>query len=235
MRKAVLALPALFLLLNADVLERHPRELPPARTLPLEAALALLPGRNVGRLGRTGDALNLLFLGSPEQVAAALEDGGWTRLPPSIDASTAAGFDDLASGRPLTRFPPMNDYRLLGRLQDMNWVRVIKPLQTRHHFRLWRTGLFDASSRELWWGSGDYDLSIRWHDLSHRPDPDMDYERDYIGKTLSGKTGVEEISLVELPQIPRAGANDKGYPFRTDGRALLVRLAPNGPAAASQP
>jgi hypothetical protein len=224
MRKLVLTLPALFLALNADVLLPRSRALPAPRTVDLEAALAELPGRNVGRFGRTGDALNMVFVGAPEEVASSLNAAGWTRLPPTIAASVAEGFEDLFSGRPLTRFPPMNDYRLMGRCQDMNWVRVITPLQTRHHFRLWRTGLLDARGREFWWGSGDFDLSIRWRDLSHRPHPDLNLERDFLAESLKGVAAVERLSWRELAQIPQSGFNDKGYPFSSDGRALVVEL-----------
>jgi hypothetical protein len=119
----------------------------------------------------------------------------------------------------------MNDYRIMGRTQDMNWVRVVRPIQERHHFRLWRTGIADGKGREIWWGSGNYDLSVRWHDLSHTPDPDDDRERDFLAQTLAGLEGIEKLELIALPQIPKSGANDKGYPFRTDGRALLAVLA----------
>ncbi len=200
---------------------------PPSRLFKLEdldAELKSLPGRNQGRFGKPGNPLNLLFFGTEDEVRRALSGAGWTEIPLSVSASLLAGLGELARGRRLERFPPMNLYRLGGRVQTMNWVRVARPVAERHHFRLWRTGLSDARGRELWWGHGDYDLSVRWWDLSHRPDPEINRERDFLAGTLRERLEVETLRWVPLPQIPRSGANDKGYPFRTDGRALLVRL-----------
>ncbi|OGR86664.1 MAG: hypothetical protein A3J74_10245 [Elusimicrobia bacterium RIFCSPHIGHO2_02_FULL_57_9] len=183
-----------------------------------------LPGRNQGRFGRPGDALNIIFLGHESLACAVLESAGWTKLPLTFAACVKESLKELLRGEDLTRFPPMNRYNFHGRSQDMNWVRVIKPLEARHHFRLWRTGIKDERGRTLWWGSGNLDLTMRWIDFSHRPDPDMNLERDYLAETLRGSPHVQEMRLAHLPGIPLKGVNDKGYPFFTDGRALIIEL-----------
>lgn len=194
-----------------------------------EAALRGLPSRTSGRGSRPGDPLNMIFAGTENGIRAALKAAGWTELPISYTESIRAGIRDLLLGRKLERFPPMTIYYVLGRPQDMNWAKVITPVLRRHHFRLWRTGLKDGSGREIWWGTGNYDLSVRWTDLSHRPDPEMNAERDYVRHSLDGIPGVESLKLIQLPQIPLRGINECGYEFRTDGRALLVELASPGP------
>ena len=225
MKRLVLALPVFFLALSLDrVLPET--SLPPAllRTLPLEAAVAALPGRNNGRFGRPGDALNLVFVGTETGVREALSNAGWSEVPPTIRASTYEGFRELFAGKPLASFPPMNEYWLNGRRQDMNWAIPIRPLTTRHHFRLWDTGLRDPHGRTIWWGSGDYDLSLRLWDLSHVPSPDMNYERGYIADSLKDSPRLERVTLTPVASIPREGANDKGYPFHTDGHVALIEL-----------
>jgi len=225
MRRLVLTLPLAALLLQVDRFAMSTTAPTPVHLAQdLSEALRALPARSEGRFGSPGDALNMLFLGSEEAVSRALEDAGWMSLHLAIAPSVGAGLAQLLRGERLTKFPPMNLYEVMGRTQDMNWAQVVRPIQERHHFRLWRTGIVDRRGRELWWGSGNYDLSVRWIDLSHRPDPDMNRERDYLAATLRGVPSVESLALVELPQIPREGRNDKGYPFTTDGRALLVLL-----------
>jgi hypothetical protein len=224
-RRAVLGLPLLALLLNSDRLRPARPRFSDAVSPNLSDVYAALPARNEGRLGRPGDPLGILFVGTDEQVRSALAAAGWTSIPLTISGCVRAGLKEFFDFQTLTSFPPMNDYRIMGRDQDMNWVRVVRPVLERHHFRLWRTGIVDARGRELWWGSGNYDKSVRWRDLSHIPDPDADRERDFLAETLRDIPGVASKSLLELPQIPRRGANDKGYPFTTDGRALLVELA----------
>lgn len=197
---------------------RDPRPVPAAR--PLAELLRTLPARNAGRFGRPGDPWNLLFLGSGEAVAGALAAAGWSRIPPSTAASVAAGLGQVLRGERLTLFPPMNEYRQFGRPQDMNWALVTTPILRRHHFRLWRAPVTDDDGRPVWWGTANYDKAARFWDLSHVPDPDVDAERDFIRSTL----GTAEASLEAAPGVPRSGENDKGYPFFTDGRVLVVRL-----------
>ena len=212
MKRLVLAVPAVFLALSLDRLA--PAAPPPPRA-PVSGwaeAAPRLPVRSEGRFGRPGDPLNLVFIGAPADVRAALAGAGWTEIP-------AATRSALASGS-----LPMNDYHLRGRVQDMNWAMQVRPVLERHHFRLWRTGFVDPRGRDLWWGTANYDLRVRWSDFSHVPDPDSSKERDFIASSLKGSPLLESAVLVEVPGIPRDGFNDKGYAFRTDGRAALLTL-----------
>jgi hypothetical protein len=155
-----------------------------------------------------------------------LAAAGWTDIPISYAASFWAGFRELLRGETFKRFPPMTTYKVAGRLQDMNWAKIVTPFESRHHFRLWKTGWTDARGRDLWWGTGNFDLSVRWRDLSHRVDPDMNAERAYIAASLKGVPGLVKSELVALPQIPLSGANECGYEFKTDGRALWLEFGP---------
>ncbi|MCM2305515.1 MAG: LssY C-terminal domain-containing protein [Elusimicrobia bacterium] len=225
MKRLVLALPVLFLALSLDrVLPEAPQPPLAVRSVALDEAVAGLPGMNTGRFGRVGNPLNLVFAGSETGLREALSGAGWTEVPGTIRASIAYGAAELLTGRTVASTPPMNEYWLGGRRQDMNWAIQTKFLTARHHFRVWDTGLRDERGRAIWWGAGDYDLSIRWHDLSHVRDPDLDAERDFIAASLKDSPLLERASLVSVPAVPREGANDKGYPFRTDGRAALIEL-----------
>ncbi|MEK7859305.1 MAG: LssY C-terminal domain-containing protein [Elusimicrobiota bacterium] len=225
MRRLVLALPALSLVLHCDLLFPLPTVVLPRRQASdLAEVYRNLPSRDIGRFSRPADPLNMIFLGTEEAVRRTLEDAGWTSLPLTIAPCFWEGLGQVLTGRRLTKFPPMNDFRVLGRRQDMNWVQVIRPVETRHHFRLWKTGVFDARGREVWWGSGNFDLSVRYWDFSHRPHPDMNLERAFLAESLKGSARVERTALLDLAQIPKAGVNAHGYPFSSDGRALLVEL-----------
>lgn len=225
MRRLVLSLPVLFLALSLDrICPEAPAPAAARRTVPLDEGVAGLPAMNKGRFGRPGNPLNLVFAGTATGLREALANAGWTEVPGTIRASTAAGLRELLEGKPLSSFPPMNEYWLDGRRQDMNWAIATKPLTARHHFRVWDTGLRDPRGRAIWWGAGDYDLRIRWHDLSHVRDPDLDGERDYIAASLKDSPRLERVTLQELAAIPREGANDKGYAFHTDGRVAIIEL-----------
>ena len=226
MRGLALALPVLFLALSLDrVLPEKPSAPAPRRNVVLAAeAVPSFPVMNSGRLGRPGNPLNLVFVGTEVAVREALEGSGWTEVPATIRESTYQGLRELVSGRALSAFPPMNEYWLDGRRQDMNWAIATKPLTARHHFRLWDTGLRDGRGRAIWWGAGDYDLKLRLYDLSHVRDPNLDGERDWIAASLKDSPRFKSAALVDVPGIPREGANDKGYKFFTDGKAVLIEL-----------
>lgn len=225
MKRLVLCLPVLFLLLSLDRATPD-RIFPPAQATAAtwDEAAPSLPGLNEGRFGLPGDPLNIVIVGYPQVVRAALTGAGWTEVPTSLRGSIWAGLGEYLAGRPVAAFPPMNDYRLRGRRQDMNWAMPVRFLQERHHFRLWRTGIADRNGRSYWWGSANYDLRVRWRDLSHVPDPDADKERDFIASTLMNSPRQRGILILPAPRVPREGENDKGYPFRTDGRVAVIDL-----------
>ena len=228
-RLAAGAAAGLALLLFSDTIGFGPETSAP-KTLgsaTLAELVPKLPARNVGRKGKPGDPLNLVFVGSAEALEAALPKAGWTRIPLWVPASVRAGLGELLRGRMFRSFPPMNLYTLDGRYQDYNWSKPITPMAQRHHFRLWRSGWKDEQGRDVWWGSANLDVDIRYWNLSHIPDPDMPAERTEIAKTLEGSRWVASSVLLPALQVPREGANDKGYPFRTDGKVLVVTLKNN--------
>ena len=158
------------------------------------------------------------------ELDSALATAGWTKIALGLLRPFAYGILQALRGEFLTRFPPMNQYRMLGAPQDQNWAQTVIPIERRHHFRLWRLPYRDKKGRNYWWGSGNFDLSVRWRDFSHVPDPDTVMEREYIAASLQGSPWVESISRRRSSRIPAEGANDKGYAFRTDGSVLLVFL-----------
>jgi len=183
-----------------------------------------LPARDVGRFGRPGDPFNLILVGHEAVVRHAFLAAGWTEVPRTVLGSTAAGLSELLHGRRLAAFPPMNEYRLRARRQDMNWAIPVRAISERHHLRLWRTGDLDPDGRQVWAGTTNYDLRVRWRDLSHVPDPDIDRERDFVVESLR-KTGIAaRVDRVQLKGQEREGVNDKGYPYRTDGWTAVIEL-----------
>lgn len=200
-----------------------PRAAAPTERRSLARVLAGLPARNAGRGGKPGDPVNLLLVGSRASIEDAFEAAGWSQVDTRNQVSFFQGLADLATEGRFKRFPPMHAYYLDGRPQELNFAIVTSSIFSRHHFRLWRLPYLDPGGRPMWWGTGDYDVALRWSDLSHVTDPDMGRERDYIGRSLAGRAGW--LALIPLAQIPRSGEDDKGYPFRTDGRVLLAELA----------
>ncbi len=183
--------------------------------------------------GRPAVAVNLLFLGTQDQVERALRWAGWHPVPRSYEESFRLGFNELSEGRPMQSFPPFKTFYVDGRPQALNWARAVDA-RSRHHFRLWRAAGFDALGRGLWQGAGDFDKAVRWSRLDHIADADIDSERSYIAGTLRDCPFVARVSLVARP----TGSSERhggGANFRTDGRVLVVELAPGMPAPSLPP
>ena len=208
-KHVVLALPAVYLGLSLDRLSSE--RFKPLLSLVdgMNQAAPMLPAVNEGRFGRAGDPLNLIFVGTPRGVRAALTEAGWTEVPTSVRGALASGL------------LPMSGYRLIGRRQNMNWAIAARPFSERHRFRLWRTGMADRDAREVWWGSAN-------------DDPDMDRERDLVVRTLAGSRFVQTTALLRLPQIPTEGVDDGGRAYRTDGRAAVIALKRSAPPGRSE-
>lgn len=224
-RRVALALPVLFLALSLDrVIPR--RSIPPARAVVAswDEAAPTLPGASEGRSGLAADPLNLVFVAAPGALVAGLSEAGWTRVPTTVRGSLGAALGQLLSGRAPAAFPPLGDRRLKGRVQDFNWVISERFLGERHSVRLWATGTVDRRGRHFWWGSARRELARRWPVLSRRPDPDADAERDFVLSTLARSPRAGTLVVLPHPRVPREGLDDRGFPFRTDGRVAVIEL-----------
>lgn len=214
MKKFLLALPPAFLLLSLDRLGPATGRPPvPVMVASWDEAAPALPAVDEGRGGKPGDPLNIVFVATPQTLRRALTEAGWTEVPRTVRGSLAAGLSEILAGRRLASFPPLSDYRLRGRRQDMNWALPAEPLARRRRFRLWWTGMFDRNGRGYWWGSG-----------SRGSDPDRDRERDFVLRTLSASPLLETAALMPLPSIPLEGVNDRRRAYRTDGRVGVIVL-----------
>jgi LssY-like putative type I secretion system component LssY len=71
-------------------------------------------------------------------------------------------------------------------------------------------------------GTASFDDGLKWG-LTHRIDPNIDAERDFLADDLR-KTGLlskeDEVQLV----APVLGTNLTGDPFFTDGRTFILRV-----------
>ena len=161
-----------------------------------------------------------MVVAGEDELLSALSSAGWTRVPRSGITSMAQGFCELAEGRWPAAFPPMNSYTLFGHEQDHNFSIQTGFRFSRHHFRLWKSPFTDEKGRPIWWGAADYDVDIRWRDLSHVTDPDINRERNFLASTFKGLA--KQLRWIALPQVPRAGSDDRGYAYRGDGKVLLA-------------
>jgi hypothetical protein len=122
---------------------------------------------------------------------------------------------------------------LFDRPQDYGWAHAepIKVVETRNHLRIWKAP-FTPNGQTVWVGAATHDIGFerdqRNNGLTHKIDPDIDLERDYVEKTLAGTGQVSEL-MYFLPKSPLQEAKTAtGGTFHSDGRVLILQLANYG-------
>ena len=190
-----------------------------------------IPTRISDSLGNAGDRVNFLIVGSEARVHRALDSAGWIQPDKSIKNAFMRGALESFSREAYVTMP-ISDLMLFGRKQDFGYAQAdpIKVIATRHHFRLWRAP-FDADGQPLWAGAGTHDIGLekdqRNGKLTHKIDPAVDGERDYIGQSLQ-QTGLVAKLDYMTPSNPVTEAKTAtGGGFHSDGRTLVIYLQPD--------
>jgi hypothetical protein len=133
---------------------------------------------------------------------------------------------------------PMSPLYLFGRRQDYGWAHAepISVVASRNHLRIWKAP-FQVSGQTLWVGAATHDIGFerdqRNNGVTHKIDPDIDLEKDYVEKTLSSTGLVAEVSHF-LPENPLKEAKTAtGGTFHSNGQVLILKLGDSGAGLAT--
>ena len=124
---------------------------------------------------------------------------------------------------------PMSPLYLFDRPQDYGWAHAepIAVVASRNHLRVWKAP-FAVKGQTVWVGAATHDIGFekdqRNDGITHRIDADIDLERQYVEKTLSG-TGLVDRVTHFLPNQPMKEARTAtGGSFHSDGEVLVLKL-----------
>lgn len=191
------------------------------------------PRRVVDAQGNEGDNTNFVIVGPEDKIMNALKAAGWVEVDRTRQDAILSGiFAVLNKDAYLTL--PMSELMLFGRVQDhgMAHAEPIAVVAERHHFRLWKAP-FEVDGQEIWVGAGTHDIGFerdgRNHGVTHKIDPDIDKERDYIGQSLRETGQVARLSYVMPSKPSREARTATGATFYSDGRLLVIHLIPDPP------
>jgi hypothetical protein len=200
-----------------------------------DALLAKLPRRVRDRQGTAGDMVNFLILGSDAAMRRAFKNAGWVTVDADVLGAVVTGvLGSLSKEAYLTM--PMSQLYLFDRPQDFGWAHAepIRVVASRHHLRVWKAPMTVAGAT-LWTGAATHDIGFerdqRNNGVTHRIDPDIDLEREYVEKTLTATGIVTEFTYVLPKDALREARTATGGTFQSDGRVLVLRL---GETAESQ-
>jgi hypothetical protein len=182
--------------------------------------------------GNEGDLVNFVLVGDEKQVTNAFKAAGWV-LPDKTnqDAVVSAVLATLQKQAYVT--VPMSTLYLFGRGQDYGYARAeaIKVIGERDHFRVWKTPFKGPKGETLWAGAGTHDIGIekdqrKENAITHKIDPAIDGERDFIAATLQQAGMVEATGYVNRPKQIKDTKTATGGEIKTDGRTLVIVLKP---------
>ena len=191
-----------------------------------------IPRRVQDKAGNPGDMVNFLILGSEAAMQKTFTTAGWVRVDADVKDTVLHGLmDSLSKESYLTM--PMSQLYLFERPQDYGWAHAepISVVRTRNHLRVWKAP-FAIEGQTLWVGAATHDIGFerdqRNNGVTHKIDPDIDLERDYVEKTLANTGLVAEI-LHFLPENPLQEAHTAtGGSFHSSGQVLILKLADGG-------
>ena len=194
-----------------------------------------IPRRIGDKEGNPGDMVNFLILGDEEQMKNAFTTAGWVKVDADVKVTILAGFIASMSKESYLTMP-MSQLYLFGRPQDYGWAHAepIKVVASRNHLRVWKAS-FTASGRMVWVGAATHDIGFekdqRNNGLTHKIDPDIDLEKDYVEKTLCS-TGLVAELMHFLPKNPMQEAKTAtGGSFHSNGQVLILKLAESAKAS----
>jgi hypothetical protein len=195
---------------------------------------AKIPRRIGDKQGNPGDMVNFLVLGSEEAMQRVFTNAGWVKVDADVKDTVLHGLiESLSKESYLTM--PMSPLYLFGRSQDYGWAHAepISVVKTRNHLRIWKAS-FQVNGVTLWVGAATHDIGFerdqRNNGVTHKIDPDIDLERDYVEKTLASTGLVTDITHF-LPDSPMQEAKTAtGGSFHSNGQVLIMKLDESAPS-----
>lgn len=196
-------------------------------------------GRTRTNAGLFGDAVNLAFLGSEDQLRGALDRAGWKLADPVTLASSWRIVSSTLMHRSYGH-APVSPLLLFGREQDFAYEQEVdgNPRQ-RHHVRFWRCPegwLLPGGISSDWLAAASFDravgLSLFTLQVTHRVGENIDAERDYLVSSLRKASPNVSVNVIKNFSSGYHSRNGGGDSIATDGDLPVVDLSrlPESPA-----
>ncbi len=182
--------------------------------------------------GTPGDMVNFLLLGDEETIRQALQEAGWVKVDRTTKDSLLRGAIATLSKQAYVELP-MSELHLFGRGQDYGFAHAepFVVVARRHHFRIWKAS-FEVEGQAVWVGAGTHDIGFerdqRKDRITHKIDPNVDEEREFIRASLSQTGRVADITYLTPREPIRKAKTAHGADYYSDGRVLVMRLPSSG-------
>jgi hypothetical protein len=187
-----------------------------------------IPRRVLDAQGNLGDMVNVLIVGSEDELVQVFTTAGWVKVDTSVESTVVSGIlNTLEKKNYLTM--PMSKLYLFDRVQDYGFAHAepVRVAMARNHLRAWKSP-YQVDGRPLWCIAATHDVGFerdqRNNGVTHKIDPAIDGEREFVNATLSS-TGLVTQRTHVTPSAPLTEAKTAtGGTFHSDGRILVLVL-----------
>jgi hypothetical protein len=170
--------------------------------------------------------INLMFIGTRQEMEKAFSDAGWTRaaaLKPDSVLETARAIIESRGYHEA----PVSTLLLEGRPPELVFQKVHNTFAKRHHLRIWqRPDTYRGAA--VWVAAATHDVGISFAPDSrtffHTIDPNVDAERSKVVHDLLFTGNVSLLGRVGRPGVPRESTNATGDRMITDGKLAVLSI-----------
>jgi hypothetical protein len=173
-----------------------------------------------------GDPLNIVMIGSAEDVFSALFHSDWHQTEITYMASAMKTMKSFLFGSQYL-YSPISPLYVFGRPQDVGLQKARSSINLRNHMRLWRTP-YNFRGKSVILGQISRDIGVKFSKrtiTTHAIDPDVDETRDNLIGNLAYSQGLIMFGYVKGSQV--STPEDTHYnltpdPYFSDGyRAVM--------------
>jgi len=210
---------------------------PPETPLPAITPKLLdsVPRRVADQNHSPGDMVNILIVGTEEEMVNAFTTAQWVKVDKSVESTVLSGLMATLENKDYLTMP-MSTLYLFDHPQDYGFAHAepVRVIMSRNHLRVWKSP-YQVEGRPLWCVAATHDIGFerdqRNNGVTHEIDPAIDGEREFVNQTLSG-TGLVSARGHVVPTHPLTEAKTAtGGEFHSDGRILVLVLALESVAA----
>jgi hypothetical protein len=121
----------------------------------------------------------------------------------------------------------MATFYVYGRPQDYSYALPDPTaiVTRRHHLRIWKTD-HEISGSPLWVVAATHDMSIKIEKrklrITHRIDPNVDAERDFIARNLTETHLVTQVKYLSSATPVFIAQTANGEAYHSDSRIVLL-------------
>jgi hypothetical protein len=175
-----------------------------------------------------GDPLNLVLIGSREDISSAFVRRGWLPAEKTHGKAVWKTIKSFLFGTRY-RYSPVSPLYLYGRQQDFAGQKPRHTVHQRNHLRAWLSPM-RYQGKQVWIGQISRDIGVRftteaWPPVTHKIDPDVDEARYALLEELVYSQQIAKSGYVKgVGKATRSKPrhNLTGDPYFTDGYRAVV-------------